>query len=200
MAYNAPKMSWPGRFGPPHRHLVLCLGILAGAATGCANSTLRGNRQPEMILNRDVAQIQPVVHSRSFTMRDVDAMRQLAAGIYGVEDGKWRWTAGDFSVVLATPGKASTRGADLSFVFYISDPIVRRTGPITLTVYLNEAEVGEMTYTTAGIQHFSARIPPRLLAQSPVAVDFHLDRYVPAGVLENRELGVIADSVSLEGE
>jgi len=183
-----------------HRRSILFLGLLLGAATGCADHMRRPNPQPEIISNEDVAQIQPAVHSHSFTMRNVDATRQLAAGIHDVENNAWRWTAGEFSIVLATPRGASTRGADLVFGFHIPDAILRRTGPVTLTAYLNAAEVGARTYTAAGAQRFSAMIPPELLRQSPLAIDFHLDRYIPRGVLESRELGVVAYTVSLESE
>jgi hypothetical protein len=42
--------------------------------------------------------------------------------------------------------------------------------------------------------------PPELIKQSPVVIDFHLDRNVPKGVLDTRELGVVALTVSLERE
>jgi len=187
------------RFIGLDRRLISCLGLLLIAGTGCTDA-MRRNPQPKVISNEDVVQIQPVVHSHSFAMRNIDATRQLAAGIYNVENGVWRWTAGNFGIVLATPHRASTRGANLMFAFYIPDAIMRRTGPITLTAYLNEAEVGATTYTTAGAQRFSAVIPADLMRQSPVAIDFHLDRYVPKVVLDPRELGVVADSVSLESE
>jgi hypothetical protein len=160
----------------------------------------RRNAQPEMISNEDVAQIQPVVHSRSFTMRNPDETRQLAAGFYGVENSDWRWTAGEFSVVLASPRGASTRGAHLVFEFDIPDVIMRRTGPVTLTAYLNEAEIGTTAYTGTGTQRFYAVAPPKLFKQTPVVIDFHLDRSVPGGVLDDRELGVVARTVSLERE
>lgn len=180
-----------------HRRSVLCLGLLA---TGCGHLSRRGNPQPELISNADVAQRQPVVHSDSFTMRNADETKQLVAGIYGVENSDWRWTAGEFSIVLATPRGASTRGADLVCEFAIPDAIMGRTGPVTLTAYLNATEVGAKTYSAAGAQRFSARIPPELIRQSPAVVDFQLDRYIPAGVLEGRELGVIAHTVRLESE
>jgi hypothetical protein len=183
-----------------HRRWISCVGLLLVATTGCADLMRRRNQQPAMISNEDVAQIQPVVHAPAFTMSDVDATRQLAAGIYGVENGGWRWTAGEFSIVLAAPRGTSTRGADLLFGFYIPDAIMRRTGPVTLTAYLNDMEVGASTYAAAGAQRFSAKIPPELISQSPEVIDFHLDRNVPGGVLESRELGVIAHTVSLEHE
>jgi hypothetical protein len=183
-----------------HRRSISCFGLLLVATTGCADLMRRRNPQPEMISNEDVAQIQPVVHSHSFTMRNADATRQLAAGIYGVENSDWRWTAGEFSIVLATPRGDSTRGADFVFEFYIPDTIMRRTGPVTLTAYLNQAAIGATTYTAAGAQRFSAMTPPELIKQSPVVIDFHLDRNVPRGVLDTRELGVVALTVSLERE
>lgn len=174
--------------------------ILAGAGTGCANLTRRGSPQAETISDSDVAQIQPAGRSTTFSMRDVDAANQLAGGIYGLENNAWRWTAGDFGFVLATPRGASAHGAHLMFAFNIPDVIFRRTGPITLSAYVNGAEVGAKTYAAAGSQNFSAIVPPELLSQTPVGVDFHLDKSIARGVLEGRELGVIADRVGLEIE
>jgi len=151
-----------------------------------------------MISNEDAAQLQPLVHSHAFSMRDVDGTRQLIAGVYQVENNQWRWTSGDFSIVLATPPRAATRGASLLFAFAIPDAILRRTGPVTLAAYLNQTAVGTATYRTAGAQRFSAMILPALLRQSPVMINFHLDRFVPKGVLDSRELGFIAESISLE--
>ena len=192
-------LSFARLIGLPRRW-VSCFGLLVVATTGCSDLIRRRTAQPETISNGDVAQSQPVVHSHAFTMRNVDATRQLAAGIYGVENGEWRWTAGEFSIVLATPRGASTRGADLVFEFFIPDGNLHRTGPVTLTAYLNEVEIGATTYTTPGAQRFSAMAPPELIRQSPVVIDFHLDRNVPSGVLETRELGVVALAVSLRRE
>jgi hypothetical protein len=182
-----------------HRRWIWGLGLLLVATTGCTD-LLRRHPQPEVISNEDVAQRQPVVHAHSFTMRNPDETKQLAAGIYAVENSGWRWTAGAFSLVLATPRGAPARGATLVFEFDIVDAILRRTGPVTLTAYLNEMEVGAKTYGAAGAQRFSAMIPPELIRQSPAVIDFQLDRYVPGGVLEGRELGVIAHTVRLENE
>jgi hypothetical protein len=179
------------------RRAISCFALLLAATMGCADLKHRRNPQPEVISNEDAAQIQPVVHSHSFTMRNADATRQLAAGVYGVENSDWRWTAGEFSVVLATPRGASTHGAGLVFEFFIPDGNLHRTGPVTLTAYLNEQEIGTTTYTAPGGHRFSAAISPELVKQSPVVIDFHLDRCVPRGVLDIRELGVVALTVSL---
>jgi hypothetical protein len=184
------------RFAGSHRRSIACLGLLLGAGTGCTH--IRRTTQSEMISNEDVSQIQPVVHSHSFTMQNIDVEKQLAAGMYAVENNKWRWTAGNFSIVLATPPRASTHAGDLVFAFYIPETIVRRTGPVTLTAYLDGTEVGKTTYKTAGVQRFYATIPPELLRLSPVAIDFHLDRYVLKGALDSREHGLVAESISLE--
>ena len=182
------------------RQSISWLAIVLIAATGCADRVRPPAKQAEMISNSDVAQIQPAVQAQSFNMREIDTSGQLAGGVYGIENKQWRWTAGDFSVVLATPRGASTRGATLVFTFYLPDVILSRTGPISLTASVNETEVGMKTYGTGGPQRFSAIVPAELLKESPVAVDFHLDGYVPAGILETRELGVIADAVGLESK
>ena len=100
-------------------------------------------------------------------------------------------------MVLATPREASTRGASLVFEFFLPDKHLDRTGPVTLTAYLNEREIGTTTYTAPGAHRFSAAILPELVKQSPVVIDFHLNRSVAPGVLDARELGVVALSVSL---
>lgn len=178
--------------------LISCLCILAGAGTGCGDIARRSQSQPETISNADVAQYQPVVHSASFAMRNVDTAGQLAGGIYAVEGNAWRWTAGDFGIVLAAPRGTSSKDAHLAFAFSIPDVIIRRTGPITLSACVNGSQVGAATYSTAGSEKFSAIVPAALLRESPVAVDFHLDKRIPSGVLEGRELGVVAESVGLE--
>jgi len=181
-----------------HCRSISCLALLA--ATGCTRFTRPRDTQSVPISNQDAAQLQPMVRSQSFTMRSADAARQLAGGIYGIENNQWRWTAGNFSLVLATPRGAATHGANLLLGFYIPDVIIGRTGPMTLTACLNGAEVGVRTYSTAGAHSFAASIAPELLSKSPVAIDFHLDRYVPSGAQDFRQLGVIAETVSLESE
>ena len=94
-------MFFSARFIGLDRRSISWLGLLLIATTGCTDARRRGNPQPKMISNEDVEQIQPVVHSHSFTMRNTDATRQLAAGIYNVENSGWRWTSGNFSIVLA---------------------------------------------------------------------------------------------------
>lgn len=183
-----------------HRCFIWCLCLLTGSGTGCTDLSRRAKPQPEIITNGDVAQSQPAVHTASFAMRNVDRARQLAGGVYSVEGNTWRWTAGDFSVVLATPDRASSHGAHLVLAFNIPDLIIHRTGPLTLSAYVNGAEVGARTYSTAGSQSFSAIVPAGLLSESPVGVDFHLDKPIPRGVLEARGLGVVAESVGLESQ
>lgn len=181
-----------------HLCFISCLCILAATATGCGDLRQRAQSPTETITNADVTQNQPVVRSASFAMRNADSRSQLAGGIYAVEGNAWRWTAGDFGLVLAPPPGASSRGARLAFAFSIADVIIRRTGPITLSAYVNGAQVGAQTYSTAGAESFSVMVPAALLSESPVAVDFHLDKRIPSGVLEGRELGVIAESVGLQ--
>ena len=49
-------------------------------------------------------------------MSDPSAKHQLAKGFYQLEANAWRWTAGDFSVVLKTPPGAAQKGATLTLI------------------------------------------------------------------------------------
>src|ERR1700722_3939843 len=55
-------------------------------------------------------------------MNDPGAKEQLVRGVYGLESGTWRWTAGNFAVVLKTPPGASEKGATLTLNLLVSDP------------------------------------------------------------------------------
>jgi hypothetical protein len=49
------------------------------------------------------------------------------------------------------------------------------------------------------VEHrFVADVPPATLGAEAVLIDFSLDRYLAAGTVDNRELGIIVTSVALE--
>ncbi len=55
-------------------------------------------------------------------------------------------------------------------------------------------------YTQAGENEYLRDVDAKLLAGEAVNVEFTLDNFVPAGVIEQRELGVIATSVGFEAK
>ncbi len=132
-------------------------------------------------------------------MADQDAAAQLIQGFYPPETGAtWRWTAGKFAVVLKAPLGSAERGGTLSFSFSLPEPVVQRLGPMTLTAVAGAKKLGTETYKAAGSYTFTAPVPAELLNKDSVTVDFVLDKSLPAGTVEKRELGLIATSVGLE--
>ena len=178
---------------------LLLLGVIA--LVGC-----RGKHQRTVVQNDNaVRNEEPAVESTpraasAFKVTDAAAQEQLVHGFYPVESGAWRWTAGKFTVALRPPLASAQRGATLTFAFAIPDVVIRKLHDLTLTVSIASTKLKSETYTRAGNQTFSADVPPELLATDKCIVDFALDKSLPPGPSDQRELGVIALSVGLQGK
>jgi hypothetical protein len=134
----------------------------------------------------------------SIRMGDPAAESQLLSGFYTVEDNAWRWTGKDFSVALRPPAGAGQQGAALKFTFTIPQPSIAKLKSVTVSASVNGTALPPETYSQAGQFEYKRDVAPALLAGSPVKVDFHLDKAVPPGGGDLRELGVVALSVGLE--
>lgn len=132
----------------------------------------------------------------SLHMADPAAAAQLAAGFHGIEQSAWRWTQREFSVNLKAP--AASTAPQLKFRFAISPVVMERLKSLTLTASTGGNLIGSESYAAAGEYVFSKALPPAPPGGDTMQIDFELDRAVPAGDLETRELGVIAISVGLE--
>jgi len=129
---------------------------------------------------------------------DPRAAAQLISGFYGIEDQSWRWTAGKFSVLLRPPRSASQKGASLQFKFAVPDPVISHLKSIALTATVNGTALPTEKYTAAGEYTYTKDVPPELLAGEAVKVEFALDKSLPPGSVDQRELGVVAQSVGFE--
>jgi hypothetical protein len=161
----------------------------------------RGKHQRVVVQNEEEpAEGGPRVAS-TFKMSDPGAPGQLLHGVYGLESGSWRWTAGKFTFLLHPPLASAEHGATLTFAFSIPDIVMQKLGPMTLTASVGSTKLKSETYSKPGAQTFVADVPPgNLLAGETMAVDFALDKSLPAGSVDQRELGVVAISVGLEGK
>jgi hypothetical protein len=130
------------------------------------------------------------------SMADPEAAPQLISGFHNLEQNSWRWTMGRFSVLLKPPPSAPS-GARVIVRLSVPDAVLQQTGPVTLTATLNGARLGSETWRTAGEYTFEAPVPAAALGPDAVTVDFALDKYLPAGTAEARELGLIVTSVEL---
>jgi hypothetical protein len=131
---------------------------------------------------------------------DPHAATQLVSGFYGVEQNSWRWTAGRFSVLLRPPRTAAAKGALLQFKFTIPEVSISKLKAVSLSAYVSGTALAPESYTQAGEFIYSRDVPANLLAGDVVRVDFSLDKTIPPGPSDRRELGVVATMVGLQAK
>ena len=114
------------------------------------------------------------------------------AGFHSVEDGRWRWTEGAFTIVMRRPAGE----AELALDFNIAEATIERLGPLLLTASINGAPLGKREYRQAGPQQFVWRLPPSGSSGDPT-FHFQLNKFLKRGEMDQRELGVIVKSVGI---
>ncbi|MDP9171531.1 MAG: hypothetical protein M3N54_13010 [Acidobacteriota bacterium] len=174
--------------------LLLVSLLLVGANIAC-----RGKHNANTVQNEEQAEAGPRIVS-AFKMSDPTAPPQLLHGFYGLESGTWRWTAGRFSVLLKTPASAAQRGATLTFAFSAPEVVIQKTGGFTLTAAAGATTLKSQPYTKSGSYTFTADVPPELLVKETITIDFTMDKSMPPGPGDHRELGLIAVSTGLESK
>jgi hypothetical protein len=76
--------------------------------------------------------------------------------------------------------------------------VIQQVKETRLTASLGKAELGTETYSSAGEYTFTVDVPAAALGDEAVTVDFALDRFLPPGAVDTRELGLIVSSIGLE--
>ena len=130
-------------------------------------------------------------------MDDPRADAQLPRGFYPPEGGSWRWTAGKFSVILRPPPGAAQYGARLELKLNLPDAVLKQAGAPTLSAGIMGTQLDPEKLSESGNHVYTRDVPASLLASDTVEIDFGLDKPIPAGKLEKRELGLIVTSVGL---
>ncbi len=131
-------------------------------------------------------------------MNDPRAQTQLISGWSSLESNAWRWTTGHFSVMLRPPLGSAQNGAVLKFKFAFPEAIQKRVRVTSLSATVNGTALSPETYTQAGDYTYTRDVPASALPGDSAKVEFTLDKFVPAGTMEQRELGVIATAVGFE--
>lgn len=131
-------------------------------------------------------------------MSDKRAPSQLLEGWYNLEDNSWRWTASHFNVLLRPPLGSARNGAVLKLLLNIPQPLIERVGSTTLSATINGTPLGPETYSQTGSFTYSREIPGKILMEPSVKVEFTLDKYLPSGTAEGRELGLVVTAVGFE--
>ena len=128
---------------------------------------------------------------------DPKASIQLLKGFHDIEQNSWRWTRGQFSVVLKVPAGAAQKGASLELRLTVPDPVIQHVKGTTLSSKTVGIQLEPQTFDKAGEYVYKRDIPASALASDAVTIDFALDRFIAAGLIEGRELGVIVMSIGL---
>jgi hypothetical protein len=177
-----------------NRQTLLVLAAIAALA-GC-----RGKHSQQEVKNDEPTAPSARLVSQ-VAMNDQDVETQLIQGFYPVEPGAiWRWTAAKFAVLLKSPLGAAEKGGTLSLAFGLPEAVLSKTGPMTIVATAGASKLGSETFKDAGQHVFMADLSPELLKQESVTIDFVLDKSLPPGPVEKRELGVIVTSVGLESK
>ena len=133
-------------------------------------------------------------------MGDPKAAPQLLKGFYNIESNTWRWTMGKFAVALRPPLNASVKGATLHLKFVIPEAVLSKIKTTSISAKVGGVALSPETYTQPGEFDYSRDVDGKLLAGEVVSVEFSMDKFLTAGMVEMRELGVIATSVGFEAK
>ena len=133
---------------------------------------------------------------------DPHADTQLVRGFYSLEGGPWRWTAGQFSVILRPPpgsaqGGSTQDGARLELQLTFPDVVFQQNGAVTLSATAAGIPLAPEKYTEPGSHVYARDVPASALAGDSVSIEFATDKAIPAGKIEKRELGLIVTSIGL---
>jgi hypothetical protein len=145
----------------------------------------------------DTVEEAPTRLASSLQMGDRTMAKQLASGFYDVESDSWRWTMQKFAVTLHPPAGSAQQGAVLEFHLTVLPPTIQKLASVTLSASAGGTALAPETYPKPGEYTYKRDVPANALASDAVRVDFQLDKAIPPGDVDKRELGVVASSVAL---
>ncbi|MCX6593521.1 MAG: hypothetical protein NTZ56_18560 [Acidobacteria bacterium] len=129
---------------------------------------------------------------------DPKAAPQFIKGFHAPEQNAWRWTAGTFAVKLRPPFGASEKGARLRVNFTVPEPVIAKLGAVTLSAMIGQMKLDPETFSKAGPATYARDVPGGALLGESATVEFSLDKFLPAGAVDQRELGIVVAGVGFE--
>jgi hypothetical protein len=121
---------------------------------------------------------------------------QLLRGFYQIEAGSWRWTAPNFSVELAVPSAAASKGGVLRMNFSVPEALIAQHQVVDVRARVGDV-VTSRKVSGAGAHALELELPPAALSHETVVADFAVDQpFLPSGA-DRRSLGVVAISFEL---
>ncbi len=122
---------------------------------------------------------------------------QLAGGFHEIEAGAWRWTEKRFAVLLHPPAGSQQKGATLELKLTVPPVSIEKLGPVTLSGSIAGTPLAPEVYSKPGDYVYRREVAPSALGEKSVRVDFQLDRAMPPGGGDMRELGIVVLSAGL---
>jgi hypothetical protein len=169
--------------------------LLAAALLVAGGESCKRKRRVSAVDQEPETGLRSMVHTA-----DPRVQMQLVKGFHEIEQNAWRWTAGTFTATLRPPASAAQKGASLMVQLTLPDAVLAKTKAMTLSANVNGTAIPGETFSTPGNHTYRRDVPAAALAGEAVTVDFSLDRFLKAGELELRELGIVVLAIGLEAK
>ncbi|MBL8229398.1 MAG: hypothetical protein JNL98_13000 [Bryobacterales bacterium] len=171
------------------RLTALCVAVLMLSSAACN----KPKRVRATVSGEDETGLRSVLH-----VADPKCSVQLLKGFHEIEGNSWRWTKGRFSVTLRPPYQGEKNGAYLVVRLSVAESIIKNLGSVTLTANVNGTALSGETYNQTGDFVYKREVPASALQAEAVNVEFALDKFLAAGQVEERELGLIVALIGFE--
>lgn len=168
------------------RLTLIALAALAVSMTACKK------KQPVEYVQEGTSQLTSVVN-----VADPRAGVQMLRGFHELESNSWRWTAAKFAVAMRPP-KDATAGAKVYLEMVAADAVVEKVGLPTISVTVEGRVLAPVKITKTGPQRVEWDVPAELLKGDVVTAEFSVDKFLAAGQVEQRELGLIVSIAGLQ--
>lgn len=120
---------------------------------------------------------------------------RFLTGWHDAEERGARWTEKRFSVGFRLPPTDLLPRIRLHF--FLPGSSIERLGSVTIEARVKNTVLAKETFSAAG-QHVYARdLPPGLFDGGMAQFDFELDRTIPPGEADRRELGIVVTAIGL---
>jgi hypothetical protein len=166
--------------------MALCL----LAESGCKS---RRRQRVEVVVEEEAGL------SSKISMSSPHAGVQLIKGFHDPE-GIWRWTQGKFVFTLKVPPGATRKGGTLTLQVTVPEVLMKLVPATTLSCAVAGQNLEPETFSKVGEYFVKRDVPASALSTEAATFDCALSKFIASGVLEERELGVIATSANLESK
>ena len=119
---------------------------------------------------------------------------EKAMGFYALEGNSWRWTKRDFTLAFQNPRRSATITVHVA----IPEVSIQHSGTITMSLRVGEHVLPPETFSRSGEYAVTRRLDPAWMGNGPAQFVFRLDKTMIPSAADQRELGIIFTSASLD--